>query len=153
MPTFKRGNYWEAFDESDLFCFTSNGVVKQNGSLVMGAGTAKSVRDRFKGIDKVFGEKAKQYHCFPPNKYLYFLITVELEGKLIGALQTKVDYKSFSNITLIQQSLICVAKYVKEHELKSVHMPYPGIGCGKLDKSAVAPMLERLPDTITIWEN
>jgi hypothetical protein len=37
--------------------FTANSIVKQDGKLIMGAGCAKSVRDTYSGIDKMFGNK------------------------------------------------------------------------------------------------
>ena len=48
MQLFTR-NIWEVYQETDKFLFTSNGIVKQDGSIVMGAGIAREVRDRFKG--------------------------------------------------------------------------------------------------------
>ena len=37
----------EIFTIADAICFTSNGILKSNGSLVMGAGVAKAFRDHF----------------------------------------------------------------------------------------------------------
>ena len=49
------GNMFEAFNEADLWLFTANGVIKRNGALVMGAGIAKTVRDKWPGIDLKIG--------------------------------------------------------------------------------------------------
>lgn len=40
----------------DWLVFTANSVVTSTKRLVMGAGIAKQVRDRYPGIDRFFGE-------------------------------------------------------------------------------------------------
>ena len=46
----------EILNTADAICFTSNGVVKSNGELVMGAGVAKAFADKYPGASFYFGQ-------------------------------------------------------------------------------------------------
>ena len=44
-------------NESDAAAITTNGIVKKDGSTVMGVGIARYAREHFRGIDKLLGDK------------------------------------------------------------------------------------------------
>jgi hypothetical protein len=50
--------------DADAICFTSNGIVKSDGTLTMGAGIAKSFRDRYTHlkfvIDRITEKQKKE---------------------------------------------------------------------------------------------
>jgi hypothetical protein len=56
----QRGDIFSQAD-ADAICFTSNGIVKSNGELVMGAGIAKQFRERWPELPKFFGNWVKKY--------------------------------------------------------------------------------------------
>ena len=63
----------EAFNSFDAICFTSNGIVKKDGRLVMGAGVAKAFRDHFKDLDLAAGNAVKAYgNCCARIHYFMF---------------------------------------------------------------------------------
>lgn len=53
----EQGDMWRAWAVSDLWLFTANAVLTADGRLVMGAGIAKQVRDKFAGVDLALGEQ------------------------------------------------------------------------------------------------
>ena len=50
----------KVLQKADAICFTSNGIVKKDGKLIMGAGVAKQFRDRFFGLDQESGALVKK---------------------------------------------------------------------------------------------
>lgn len=118
------------------FCFTSNGVVKKDGSLVMGAGIAKQFRDRFPGIDKHFGASVSRWGNVP------FCI-VSQEGHNIISFPTKHNWRDKSDPALIEKSTIKLQELTHQNGFDKVYLPRPGVGLGGLDwKSQVKPILE-----------
>jgi|AACY02.17.fsa_nt_gi hypothetical protein len=44
----QHGNMWDAWSEADFWLFTGNGkLTRHHGELVMGAGIAKQVKEKF----------------------------------------------------------------------------------------------------------
>ena len=148
MPTYHRGNYWEAFDEADLFLFTSNGVVR-GGRLVMGAGTARQVRDKFPGIDKTLGRNIPKVGVWKKTGVYQYGLVVQPEWNFdnkpvhkIGAFQTKLHFKDNSLLYLINDATCKLKMGAEAYSWMQVHMPYPGIGFGKLEKKDVEPIIQ-----------
>jgi hypothetical protein len=151
-PTFKTGDYWDAFDEADLFLFTGNSIVKANGRLVMGQGTARQVRDRFPSIDAQFGQQLRDRRMAGDDSLAYhLLISPDWPSQKIAAFQTKHNFLADSDTALIQDSINALIAWAIAHPQASIHLPYPGIGKGNLTKEAVQPMLLALPSNVTIW--
>lgn len=142
MPTFHTGDMWSVFDEVDYFCFTANNVVTSSGRLVMGAGIAKQVRDRFPGIDKKFGTYLNVL-----NRDVYGLMLVNS----IIAFQTKRQFMNLSCIEVIKQSTNELSSKAAIIPSKKYCLNYPGIGHGGLPKSIVEPIIQTLPDNVQIW--
>lgn len=122
----------------DAFCITTNGVVKANGACVMGAGIAKTCRDRFKGIDMRLGKRLKQR-----GNHVYQLGRYE-DGRILS-FPVKHRWDENADIELIKQSCIELNQLVEEKGYTKVLLPRPGCGNGKLDwrdvKKAIAPIL------------
>lgn len=153
MPTFHTGDYWSAYNEADLFLFTSNGVVR-DGALVMGAGTARQVRDKFPGIDRAIATAIIRNPLTQgDNPYLYgLLVSDRYPAGKVGAFQTKEHFKEDSCPALIYTTACQLQEWCEAHPGAIVHMPWPGIGCGNLDKREVEPILDTLPDQVHVWE-
>ncbi len=151
-PTFKTGDYWDAFDEADLFLFNGNSIVKANGRLTMGQGTARQVRDRFPSIDAQFGQLLRDRRMAGDDSLAYhLLISPDWPSQKIAAFQTKHHFLADSDTALIQDSINALIAWAIAHPQASIHLPYPGIGKGNLTKEAVQPMLLALPSNVTIW--
>jgi len=142
---FKKGNLYTAESEAyyDLIGFTANSELNKNGELIMGAGNAKVVRDRYKDSAKIFGRMIKDkevFHLKGSNKLGIF------------AFQTKIKWRDKSHITIIQEAAIKLKDFaIKNNNLK-IALPFPGISNGGLKREDILPLLENLPDNIDIWE-
>lgn len=144
MPVFKTGDMWSVFDEVDYFVITTNSIVKNNGALVMGAGIAKQVRDKWPGIDVEIGDAIEKI-CGSGGKYGLLL------GNKIGVFQVKYHFKDMANLDLIKRSALDLEEYARTNPDKTYALNYPGIGNGRLKRWAVDPLLENLPDNVQIW--
>ena len=143
--TIKKGNLYtkENKEHYDLIGFTANSVIRKDGNLVMGAGSAKTVKDAYENSPKVFGERIKDKSVFH--------IEIVKELKLL-ALQTKIDWKDDSDINLVKESLNKLFTYATENPNLKIAIPFPGISNGNLKKETITPLLKNIPNNIDVWE-
>lgn len=134
----------------DIKGFTSNGVVKGNGELVMGAGTAKQVKILHPNLPLLFGTMLKTSFRKVNGTYRYGYLYDE--DTSIIAVQTKYHYKDASDVELIEYSLELLNKFAQLHSNKLIGIPFPGIGEGKLNKNDVLFLLEALPTNVLVFE-
>lgn len=139
MVKYIKGNILDS--KADYLCFTVNSVIKNNGSLVMGAGVANAFRDKFKDIDKIFGREI--LHLSEFNL---------LQIRSVIALQTKVHFKDKSDINLVSRTIDKLGEFALMNKDKTIAITYVGTGCGGLDKDLVKSRLDLLPNNIEIWE-
>lgn len=149
MPTYRIGNMWDeshnAYDPPQIFLATTNNVIVGN-SLVMGAGSAFEMTQRFYGADREFAAAIKQ----TKNPQRYLLVCI---GKY-GIIQTKYHYKDPSPIELISDSLGRLARLAELFPTTIIHCPFPGIGLGRLRETIVKPYLDGLvqSENVHIWK-
>lgn len=148
MQLFNR-NIWEVYQETDKFLFTSNGIIKGDNSLVMGAGIAKEVRDRFKGIDKAIGTYINSLGIETEKGYGLLLSP---NGGKVGAFQTKIHYKDESPLWLIRKSTDMLGEYAENNPHIIISMPYPGIGHGNRSMEEIEPIISVLPDNVHVYQ-
>lgn len=134
------------FCKYDYVGFTANSVLTKDGRLVMGAGNAKVVRDKFKGIDKRLGEVING--CKNPETYLI----VKDTDTNIFALQTKVDWKDKSPLGLVKASIRYLKVLTERKPNRLFAVPYPAISHGGLTKDVLVRYIEELPDNVYIYE-
>lgn len=148
------GDMWTVYDQADLFLVTTNGVVTKSGKLVMGAGIAKSARDRFPGVDQALGAAVKAsgspYGLLVSSRWFMPHDGSEPTAKL-SAFQTKDNWTEGSSPALIAFSARKLLAWCERHPTARVHLNMPGVGCGGLRREEVSPLLEPLPDTVTVW--
>lgn len=151
MATYRVGNYWCEYNLSSLFCFTSNGTL--NGDrLVMGAGTARQVRDRFPSIDRKIGIKIISNFSPECGTYEYgLLVSDRWPDAKIAAFQTKYHWKDKSDIDLIRLGINQLQEWCRLYPEARVDLPMPGIGLGGLDTSVVKDLTDVLPDQVNMW--
>lgn len=125
--------------DADAICFTSNGIVKSDGTLTMGAGIAKSFRDRYKGLSDLAGK------------------WVKTSGNCVGVLTntkphilnfpTKKHWKEPSSLMLIRKSAKELLEITNKRGWKKVYLSRPGCGLGQLDwEKQVKPLVKDLFD-------
>jgi len=138
---------------ADAVCFTSNGIIKSGGELVMGAGIAKQFRDRFELIAERFGAlvKSQGNHVYflkfmePPNDVDYRMIW-------IVSFPTKHHWRNDSDLELIKQSANELMTQLNNAPfIKTVYLPRPGVGLGGLSwEKEVRPAIEKILDNRVI---
>jgi len=129
--------------KADAICFTSNGIVKSNGELVMGAGVARAFRDEFPGLARLCGKRVKE------NGSLCQVMAEK--GKFcppaIVAFPTKYHFREKSDPRLIRASCERLMQLVERHGWKLVALPRPGCRNGGLSwEREVRPTLRELLD-------
>ena len=129
------GDIWEQMPVFDAICVTTNGIRKSDGTAVMGAGIAKSARDKFPGIDKKLGELLEK------NGNHVQVMWETSEGKKIIAFPTKNDWREDSDPELIRRSCKELVALTNQLGIRAV-MTRPGTANGKLDwERIVKPIL------------
>lgn len=139
------GNFWKQ-DEYDLYCITTNGVVKKNGRCVMGRGIAQQARDRFIDFDYELGQ-----HILTEGN------VVNLIGKWdddwYASFPVKHKWFEQADLELIEKSAKELVRLTAACHFEHVLLPRPGCGNGGLDWADVKPVIEPiLDDRFTIIE-
>ncbi len=133
----------------DAICFTSNGVVKSNGELVMGAGVALAFARRFTRLPRYAGECVRRngnicqlVYSFPKG------LEIPKDGFLyVIAFPTKNHWKDPSDLNLIVKSSKELMLGIEFMNIKRVALPRPGCQNGGLDwEKQVKPEIEGILD-------
>lgn len=133
------GNIWLLLGIADAICVTTNGVVKPNGALVMGAGIALEARTRFPKIQYELGERVLKLGNIPTIGWT--------EGKTsIVSFPTKDHYSMPSNMFLIEKSAKILREMADLLSWKDIALPRPGCGFGRLEWKNVRNILEPIFD-------
>lgn len=125
---------YEADNLNILRCVTTNGVVKKNKELVMGAGIALAAKQKFPSLAKILGQLVLE-----SGNHVYIIPEFQ-----IASFPTKMDWKDNSSLELIEQSCQELVKKSKDWDL--IVLPRPGCSLGKLDWSQVKPILTKFLD-------
>lgn len=143
----EKGDMWQVFGKTDLFCFTANGTIKNDGSLVMGRGTALQVKEKILGIDFKFGRLISE------DEYTYGLALYKWPGvQLMGAFQVKDDFRDAASLGLIKVACKKLFDWLMDNPTARVDLNFPGIGNGRLKRENVLPIIQLLPDNVHVWE-
>lgn len=130
---------FSVLDDADAVCFTSNGVVKNDGTLTMGKGVAKQFADRFIGLSRAAG--------IAVDKHGNVCQIVALRsGVYIVTFPTKHDWRENSDLNLIVKSAKELMKLIEDRNWNKVYMSFPGCGCGKLNKEDVRAAIKDILD-------
>ena len=141
------GNFWD-YAESGIYALvvTTNGVVKKDGSLIMGAGIAKDFRDLFPDLDSELGDKVARIGNRPH--------WVNLSGCDIISLPTKKNWKDDSSYTLIMNGAVTIRDWADQYPDMKWLCTRPGCGNGNLKWDVVKKILTECgwDDRFTIVE-
>lgn len=166
MAQFCIGNMFtaSAWTEADLILFTTNATVNERGELVMGRGIAREMRARFPTLGKTlaqvimtrasavttFQHMRRNYRLFGPPYHL--IVSPHWPERKLGIFQVKEKFCDMASLELIAGATIELKAWCEAHPQAKVHLNFPGIGNGKLDRAVVLPIVSQLPDQVTIWE-
>lgn len=124
----------------------TNGIVKSNGKLVMGAGVALEARNKFKDIDKYFGKQVQLFgNIVHYNEYHLHSNIIEI-ATIVFSFPTKHHYNNNSDLNLIENSTKQLISKVNILKLKEIYLPKVGCGKGNLDWSQVKSLLDKYLD-------
>jgi len=127
------GNLWDAKPEF-IKCITTNGIVKQNGELVMGRGVALQAMQRYPRLPYILGSYVKS-----SGNIVYYLKELN-----IISFPTKNNWKDKSDIQLIVKSCVQLNATL-ENINKYAVLPRPGCSNGGLDwEREVKPVISRI---------
>lgn len=149
------GDYWEEAKKDnpryDAIVCTTNMIVKNNGRLVMGAGIAKSFRDRFPELDLSWGSRIRD--GIHDNGFMVSSAHISLGGTRFlhfVAFPTKKDWKNDSDIDLIKLSALTLDLVATIMGWRHVLMTRPGCGMGGLDWGFVKKQIDFLDDRFKV---
>jgi len=147
------GNIFDPNLGADAICVTTNGVVKSNGELVMGAGIAKQFAERYPGLAKALGDHISTYgnrvcHIGHRPSINQLKADPTLKGWDIFSFPTKHHWRDPSDLKLIAQSartlVLGLDKFWPEY--KKIILPRPGCGLGGLKWADVKAVIEPILD-------
>jgi len=137
------GDLWRFHETGHWIAIPTNGTLRQDGQLVMGAGVAKQARDRFAMLPLLLGDLIR---CFGNQ-------VVAVSSLRIAAFPTKHDWRASACPGLIAKSCIELGRYLTQFEIAKIYLPRVGAGLGGLEweqvRALIAPLLD---DRITIVE-
>ena len=150
MPQYQQGDMWSVWESADLFVITTNSTLRTDGALVMGRGIARQARNRFPGLATILGKTIAT--TYGSGDVYGLLVSPSWPTAKLAAFQVKTDWHTVADTELIQRSAAMLANWCAAHPDSRVHLNMPGIGNGKLSRDVVKPIVDSLPDTVTIWE-
>ena len=140
----KRLDYCRGVVDKNIFMFTANSVIRDNGCLVMGAGCARYVRDFYNGVDKLMGNEIEHLS-------VYGVRFVQWNSQYIGAFQTKIHWKDKSPLDVVEFSINQLKQVVQKRPDFTFHLPCPAISHGGRSVEDILPMLDVLPDNVIVY--
>lgn len=150
------GNIFDYVGKADCICVTTNGTIKSNGELVMGAGVVKQFYDRYKNqnIARILANKLykgaplnKLHVVKPADNICYKAIDAANNyGTHVLSFPTKNHFMDKGDLQLIKRSAERAKLFADMYNLKSIIIPSPGTGCGQLDETDVYKELDKILD-------
>ena len=147
-----RGNYdiFTLPQNGEAICVTTNGIVKEDGHAVMGAGIAKTANQLF-NLSERLGKYIKQYGNRAFNMGIYQRYNVNnLDIPIhftVFTLPTKHHWKEDSDITLICKSCEQLVEMCNKFGITKCYLTPPGCGCGNLNyEQLVKPWISMILD-------
>ena len=134
-----KGDIFDYIGKADVVCVTTNGIVKTNGELVMGAGVAKAFATRYPDMPQVLGKKVNA------NGNIVYQ-GGEDKGTAILSFPTKNHFKDKADLNLIIKSAKRLLSFANKKQWKKIIIPSPGTGLGALSKEEVYEELNKIFD-------
>jgi len=128
---------WE--EPADAKCITTNGYVKKDGTLVMGAGVAGQAQKRYPALPWWWGRCVARdgNHVYP---------WVDEDGTRLLSFPVKHRWYEKADLDLIKRSAHELVEAANVLNLDKILLPLPGCGNGQLSWADVKPVLEPILD-------
>lgn len=136
----------EVLTQADAVCFTSNGIVKRDGTAVMGAGVARAFKQKFPQLPQQLAQRLNSW-----GNRVHVLDNYDVTSTLIISFPTKNHWRNPSTLELISKSAAELRKLADIIPLNNIWLPKPGCANGGLSWDVVRPVLEpHFDDRFTI---
>ena len=135
----EKGDIWDYHKQGYWLAYTTNGVIRTDGTLVMGAGIAAEVATKFPEVPLRLGNTVR---CLGNYVHPDFY-------RRIVSFPVKNHYKDPARIDLIARSARQLRDLVNDSrmlELGNVALVKPGCGVGGLTWEEVEPVLDKFFD-------
>ena len=125
------GNIWDFHAQGNWIVITTNGVVKRDGSAVMGRGVAEQAKARFPDLAFALGKKLTRSgnHVWTFSKFKIVTFPV------------KQVWQKPAHLDLIRQSCLELNSLFSAINIEPLYIVRPGCGNGQLAWSEVRPIL------------
>ena len=155
------GNVMNLVGENVIICVTTNKFVKKNGEAVMGCGIAKQVASYGKklgiNVPAIVGQINKMGLNVAPifsvssgsNSTTFVTFCVKPEwviyngNNIVNHMKNKFKigdkvpgWAAKADLEIIRESALELTKFL-ELDTRTVYLPFPGIGAGKLSRNEV----------------
>jgi hypothetical protein len=146
-----KDNLWNS--KSDIILVTANSYIKTNGELAMGRGAALELKNKYPHIAYSFGKMIQYYSKHLGEYNVLIRGEEEVVSQLYGIFQTKYHFKDNSDLGLVSRSVNKLHKLITTFPYldKIFSMNFPGIGFGGLSFEEVYPLVEVLPDNVSLY--
>jgi hypothetical protein len=149
----RRGDMFLNSPPEEWIGFTANGMLNNKGELVMGAGNALQMKQRFPDMPLKIGNKLRGLGEATGARPPYTFNVMALPTYKVIVFQSKLDWKDQSPTQLVIQSLQKLNDAMQTRPTMKLNMPVPGIGHGGMDFEAVKLLIEKHcpAENITWW--
>lgn len=137
----------------DARCITTNGYVKGNGHLVMGAGVAGQAQERYPKFPKVAGDFVKQHGnhvvTFYGNWFIdgFHIANYDKDPFYFVTFPVKHVWYEDADLELIERSAKELMDVLDQFDnWQKVLLPRPGCGNGRLTWGQVEPVISPILD-------
>lgn len=130
-------------DRADAICITTNGIIKADGTAVMGKGIALEASKRYPALPLTLSRHIALYGNVPG---------IILQTPKIVSFPTKNDWRDNSSLELIEQSAKHLAAMIEANNWSKVAITKPGCANGNLQWSDVEPIIERYLPNIYVCD-
>jgi hypothetical protein len=135
-----KGELWNGIGKVDAICITTNGFVKKNGEAVMGRGCALEATKRYPDIQIILGTALR-------HNGNHAVRLMNDKGTDIWSFPVKHNWWEEADIELIRRSALEMMDAANTHpQWKTILIPRPGCGNGKLSYKDVEPILAEILD-------
>ncbi len=129
------GNLWD-FHSLGPVCITTNGIIKKDGTLVMGAGIALQAKQRFPDVPAKLADAVRKH-----GNHAFFLLK-----EIMFSFPTKHDWRDKTDIDLIAKSCRQLVDLTDRMAFKYVFLHKPGCANGQLDWAEVNAVISSILD-------
>jgi len=143
-----KGEMFQQLTPTTVLLVTTNGVLKDSGDLVMGAGSARKMKEYWTRAPEQFGDMIREFGRQYMEGYWHYGLLVY---KHLGILQTKLHWNKPSPIEIVAYSLGMLHVLAKKNPLNTYRIPRPGCGHGGLSWDQVFPLVGQLPENVQVW--